>query len=62
MYNNNFNENSTKMKFTSNYILDKLNGIFKEWHLNGKIKEIRTYKDDTLVEILESYDEQGQSN
>ena len=48
-----------KLKFITYYKNDKLDGLFKEWYANGQLKEIRNYTDDVLVEVLESYNEDG---
>ncbi|MAZ61293.1 MAG: hypothetical protein CMG50_03850 [Candidatus Marinimicrobia bacterium] len=49
------------IKSESNYNNDILNGISRYWFSNGQIKYLKLYKDGLLVDILESYDENGNS-
>ncbi len=51
--------NSGKLKAEWYYLNDQLHGYSKEWYPNGQQKFVKKYDYGVLLEIVESYDENG---
>jgi antitoxin component YwqK of YwqJK toxin-antitoxin module len=50
-----------QIKSEMNYYNNILDGIYKYWYSNGQIKFVKNYKNGNLIEILENYDIDGNS-
>jgi len=48
-----------QIKSEINYINNNLDGITKHWYSNGQLKFVKNYKNGSLIETLENYDIDG---
>jgi len=50
------------LKSRMNYLSDKQNGKSEEWYANGNLKYVKIFDNGTLINLIESYDINGQVN